>query len=149
MAGAVPPAGQHLAPVCVHQPVGGVWGLAHLPGHPGVQQPGPPGEVHHPGTGKSAAASHSVPVRLHLGRFCPRLTPDPLHRGRRVSPGRGDPQHGEEDHQGLCGVLVLNRVLRERFRKGGAGGDGLHGHGDERARPTGGQEGIWIRIGCF
>lgn len=51
MAGAVPPAGQHMAAVRVHQPAGGARGLARVTGRPGVQQCGSPGEVHHHGTG--------------------------------------------------------------------------------------------------
>lgn len=79
-------------------------------------------------------------VHVRLGRFCP---PDSLRRGRRGPAGRGDPQHRREDHQGLRGVLVLDRVLRERLRNGGPGGDDLHGHGDEEAGQAGGPEGIW------
>lgn len=51
MVGAVPPAGQHLAAVRVHQPAGSARWLARLAGRPGVQQCGPPGEVYHPGAG--------------------------------------------------------------------------------------------------
>lgn len=46
MAGAVPPVGQYLAAVCVHQLAGCVWWMAWLTGSPQVQQCGPLGEVH-------------------------------------------------------------------------------------------------------
>lgn len=52
MAGTVPPAGQHLAAVRVHQPAGGARWVAGLTGRTGVQQCGSPGEVYHPGAGK-------------------------------------------------------------------------------------------------
>lgn len=55
VAGTLPPAGQHLAALRVHQPAGGARRLARLAGCPGVQQRGSPGEVRHPGRGKSAA----------------------------------------------------------------------------------------------
>lgn len=52
MAGAVPPVGQHMAPVRVHQLAGGARWMAWLAGRPRVQQRGPPGEVHQTGTGE-------------------------------------------------------------------------------------------------
>lgn len=52
MAGTVPPIGQHLAPVRVHQLAGSAWWLAWLTGSPGVQQCGSPGEVYQTGAGE-------------------------------------------------------------------------------------------------
>lgn len=51
MAGAVPPVGQYLAAVRVHQLAGGARWLAWLTGSPRVQQRGSPGEVHQTRTG--------------------------------------------------------------------------------------------------
>lgn len=60
MAGAVPPVGQYLAAVRVHQLTGGARWLAWLTGSPRVQQRGSPGEVHQTRTGV---------VHLLLGLF--------------------------------------------------------------------------------
>lgn len=53
LAAAVPPAGQHLAAVCLHQPALGALGLARFTDCSRVQQCDSPGEVYHLGASRS------------------------------------------------------------------------------------------------